>query len=110
MTLFLADLDRDACDVRKIDKLGRAAVDSNEVFIHNLEATPEQVVGDVGRGFDYLLDGLNPEQIVIGMEAAGIGRAALVWQPNTRVTGSCSANHRLQPSDSSSSCRCVGED
>lgn len=77
MTLFLADLDRDACEVRKIEKLGRAAVDSNEVFIHDLEATDSQVVGEVGRGFQHLLDGLNPERIVIAAEACGIGRAAL---------------------------------
>jgi len=77
MTLFLADLDREACDVRRIEKLGRAAVDSNEVFIHDLAATDEQVVGEVGKGFQHLLDGFNPERIVIGMEACGIGRAAL---------------------------------
>ena len=77
MTLFLAPLDRAACEVRKIDKLGRAAVDSNEVFIRDLVATDEDVVGEVGRGFQHLLDGLNPERIVIAMEAAGIGRAAL---------------------------------
>ncbi len=77
LTLFLADLDRDACEVRRIDKLGRAAVDSNEVFIRGLEASPAQVVGEVGQGFRHLLSGLNPERIVIAMEAAGIGRAAL---------------------------------
>lgn len=77
MTLFLADLDRSACEVRRIDKLGRAAIDSNEVFIRDLEATDDQVVGEVGRGFSHLLDGLNPERIVIAAEACGIGRAAL---------------------------------
>jgi acyl-CoA dehydrogenase len=77
MTLFLADLDREACEVRRIEKLGRAAVDSNEVFIRDLAATDEQVVGEVGKGFQHLLDGLNPERIVIGIEACGIGRAAL---------------------------------
>jgi acyl-CoA dehydrogenase len=77
MTLFLADLDREACEVRRIDKLGRAAVDSNEVFIRDLEASDDQVVGEVGLGFQHLLDGFNPERIVIAMEAAGIGRAAL---------------------------------
>jgi acyl-CoA dehydrogenase len=77
LTLFLADLDRSRCEVRAIEKLGRAAVDSNEVFIRDLEASPDQVVGEVGRGFRHLLDGLNPERIVIAAEAAGIGRAAL---------------------------------
>jgi acyl-CoA dehydrogenase len=77
MTLFFADLDRKHCDVRVIDKLGRASVDSNEVFIDGLEVADEDVVGEVGRGFHYLLDGLNPERIVVAMEGVGIGRAAL---------------------------------
>jgi alkylation response protein AidB-like acyl-CoA dehydrogenase len=63
--------------VREIDKLGRAAVDSNEVFIENLEVPDEDVVGTVGQGFYHLLDSLNPERIVVGIEAVGIGRAAL---------------------------------
>ncbi len=77
MTLFFTNLNRKSCRIRKIEKLGRAAVDSNEVFIENLEVADDDVVGDVGRGFYHLLDGLNPERIVIAMEAIGIGRAAL---------------------------------
>jgi alkylation response protein AidB-like acyl-CoA dehydrogenase len=77
MTLFFTDLDRRACTVRRIDKLGRAAVDSNELFIEALEVPAEDVVGEVGRGFFHLIDSLNPERIVIAMEAIGIGRAAL---------------------------------
>lgn len=76
-TLFFADLDRDYCDVRRIDKLGRSAVDSNEVFIKNLPVRDEDVVGEVGKGFYHLLDGLNPERIVLAAEAIGIGRCAL---------------------------------
>jgi alkylation response protein AidB-like acyl-CoA dehydrogenase len=88
MTLFFADMDRAHCDVRVIDKLGRAAVDSNEVFIDGLEVADEDVVGKVGMGFQHLLDGLNPERIVIGMEGVGIGRAAIdmaVRYANERV-------------------------
>ena len=77
MTLFFADLDRTAVTVRLIHKLGRAAVDSNEIFIENLEVPDEDVVGAVGEGFYHLLDSLNPERIVVGIEAVGIGRAAL---------------------------------
>lgn len=77
MTLFVADLNRKACDVRVIDKLGRAPVDSNEVFIDGLEVADEDVVGEVGQGFRYLVDGLNPERIVVCAESVGIGRAAL---------------------------------
>lgn len=88
MTLFYADLDRKHCEVRVIDKLGRAPVDSNEVFIDGLEVPEENVVGEVGKGFYYLLDGLNPERVVVGMEALGIGHAALnlaVKYANERV-------------------------
>ena len=77
LTLFFTDLDRHYCDIRRIDKLGRAAVDSNEVFLNNLPATDDQIVGELGNGFQYLLDGFNPERIVLAAEAIGIGRAAL---------------------------------
>lgn len=77
LTLFFTRLDRDRCTIRKIDKLGRAAVDSNEVFIDGLEASDAEVVGTVGRGFYHLLDGLNPERIVIALEAVGIGQWAV---------------------------------
>jgi acyl-CoA dehydrogenase len=79
LTLLFAPLDRNTCTVRKIDKLGRAAVDSNEVFIDGLEVSPEDVVGEVGRGFYHLLDGLNPERIVIALEAIGIGQWAVQY-------------------------------
>ncbi|MEU2441848.1 acyl-CoA dehydrogenase family protein [Streptomyces sp. NPDC038707] len=77
MTLFFTDLNRERITVREIDKLGRAAIDSNELFIDNLEVRDDEVVGEVGQGFRYLIDGLNPERIVVGMEGIGLGRAAL---------------------------------
>jgi acyl-CoA dehydrogenase len=77
MTLFLADLDPKYVTIREIDKLGRHAVDSNEVFYDDLPVDARDVVGEVGRGFYHLLDGLNPERILIAGEALGTGRAAL---------------------------------
>ena len=77
MTLFLADLDRRHCEIREIPKLGRNAVNSNEVFIEELPVSRDDVVGEVGQGFRCLLDGLNPERIVIAAEAVGIGRRAV---------------------------------
>ena len=79
LTLFFTDFDRSKCTVRKIDKLGRAAVDSNEVFIDGLEVPDEDVVGEVGRGFYHLLDGLNPERVVNGLEAIGMGQWAVEY-------------------------------
>jgi alkylation response protein AidB-like acyl-CoA dehydrogenase len=77
MTLFFTPFDRARITVREIEKLGRAAVDSNEIFIDGLEIAAGDVVGEVGRGFYHLLDSLNPERIMTAIEAVGIGRAAL---------------------------------
>jgi acyl-CoA dehydrogenase len=77
MTLFLTDLDRDRVDIRPIPKMGRNAVSSNELFIDNLEVPVEDRVGEEGKGFSYILDGLNPERMLIAAEALGIGRVAL---------------------------------
>ena len=77
MTLFLTDLDRSRVDVRPIRKMGRNAVGSNELFIDNLEVPVEDRIGDEGRGFQYILDGLNPERMLIAAEALGVGRVAL---------------------------------
>ena len=77
MTLFLTDLDRDHVDIRPINKMGRNAVSSNEVFIDDLMVPVADRVGEEGMGFTYLLDGLNPERMLIAAEALGIGRVAL---------------------------------
>ena len=77
LTLFFTEFDRRRITVQVIDKLGRAAVDSNEIYIDGLEVPTENVVGEVGSGFYHLLDSLNPERIMTGIEAVGIGRAAL---------------------------------
>ncbi len=77
MTLFLTDLDRDHVDIRPIKKMGRNAVSSNEVFIDDLMVPVEHRVGEEGKGFKYILDGLNPERMLIAAEALGIGRVAL---------------------------------
>ncbi|MGY4743753.1 acyl-CoA dehydrogenase family protein [Streptomyces sp. ATMOS53] len=77
MTLFLTDLDRDRVDIRPIPKMGRNAVTSNELFIDELRVPVEDRVGEEGEGFRHLLDGLNPERMLIAAEALGIGRVAL---------------------------------
>src|SRR5246500_5325198 len=77
MTLFLTDLDRNHVDIRPIRKMGRNAVLSNELFIDDLEVPVEDRVGGGGRGFRYILDGLNPERMLIAAEALGLGRVAL---------------------------------
>ena len=77
LSLFYTDLDRSKVAVRLIEKMGRKAVDSNELFIDGLEIPAEDRIGEEGQGFKYILHGMNPERILIGSEAIGIGRAAL---------------------------------
>lgn len=77
LSLFYTDLDRSKVAVRLIEKMGRKAVDSNELFIDGLEIPVEDRIGEEGQGFKYILHGMNPERVLIGSEAIGIGRAAL---------------------------------
>lgn len=77
LTLFYTDLDRSRIDVREIAKMGRSAVDSNELFIDDLAVPVADRIGEDGQGFRILLHGLNPERILIAAEAVGIARAAL---------------------------------
>lgn len=77
MTLLLADLRRPEVDIVPIDKAGRNAVVSCEVAYDDLPVDVADRVGEEGHGFRYLLDGLNPERILIAAEALGTGRAAL---------------------------------
>ncbi|MGD2134414.1 MAG: acyl-CoA dehydrogenase family protein [Maricaulaceae bacterium] len=77
LSLFYADLDRSKVEVREIEKMGRKAVDSNALFIDGLKIPASDLIGEEGKGFSYLLHGLNPERILVGAEAIGIGRVAL---------------------------------
>ena len=77
LSLFYTDLDRRYIDVREIPKMGRSAVDSNELFIDALPVPVADRIGEEGKGFEYILHGMNPERILIGAEGIGLGRGAL---------------------------------
>ena len=77
LSLFYTDFDRSKITATVIPKMGRKAVESNSVFIDNLEVPAGDLIGEEGRGFYYLLDGLNPERVLFAAEAVGLGRAAL---------------------------------
>jgi len=77
LSLFYTDLDGRFVDVREIPKMGRSAVDSNELFIDALPVPVADRIGEEGKGFQYILHGMNPERILIGAEGIGLGRAAL---------------------------------
>jgi alkylation response protein AidB-like acyl-CoA dehydrogenase len=77
MTIFYTDLDKTKIEVRRIPKMGRNAVDSNATFIDDYFVPEEDRIGEEGKGFNYLLHSLNPERILVGIEAVGLGRGAL---------------------------------
>jgi acyl-CoA dehydrogenase len=77
LSLFYTDLDRKFVEVREIEKMGRKCVDSNQVFIDGLEVPVEDRIGEEGRGFEYILHGMNPERILIAAEGIGLGKVAL---------------------------------
>ena len=77
ITIFYADLDRSKIEVRRIPKMGRKAVDSNAIFIDGLFIPDADRIGEEGKGFAYILDSLNPERVLVGVEAIGIGQDAL---------------------------------
>jgi acyl-CoA dehydrogenase len=77
LSLFYTTLDRKYVEIREIEKHGRAAVDSNQTFYDGLPVPVEDRIGEEGKGFRYLLDGLNPERILVAAEAIGVGQRAL---------------------------------
>ena len=88
ITMFYTDFNREYCEAKVIEKMGRKAVDSNATFYDNLPVPVEDRVGEEGKGFYYILDGLNPERILVASESVGLGRAALrkaVAYANERV-------------------------
>jgi acyl-CoA dehydrogenase len=88
LSLFYTDMDRSKVEVREIPKMGRHAVNSNQVFFDGLVVPIEHRIGEEGRGFRYILDSLNPERILNAAEVVGMGRRALekaVKYANERV-------------------------
>jgi len=77
LSLFYTNLDRNSIEVRMIPKMGRAAVDSNALFIDDLVVPVSDRIGEEGAGWKYLLHGLNPERILIAAESVGLGQLAL---------------------------------
>lgn len=77
LSLFYTKFDRERIRAREIEKMGRKCVDSNELFFDDFQIPEEDLIGEEGRGFEYILQGMNPERILIAAEAVGLGMAAL---------------------------------
>jgi len=79
LSLFLTEFDKnlDTVDVQELDKAGRWASDSNQVWYENFRIPEDDLIGEEGKGFKYLLSFANSERILIASAAAGIGLAAV---------------------------------
>jgi len=71
MSIFLVDTKSKGLDVRPIRNMVNH--ETNSVFIDNLEIPAENLIGEEGKGFRYILDGLNAERILIAAECIGDG-------------------------------------
>ena len=74
MSIFLVDLKQsvgNGLTVRPI--LNMVNHETNELFFDNLEIPAENLIGEEGRGFKYILDGLNAERTLIAAECIGDG-------------------------------------
>ncbi len=88
ISLFYSNYDRNRIEVREIEKMGRKCVDSNQIFIDDLDIPVEDRIGEEGKGFRYVLSTLNPERVILGGQAVGLGKCALdkaVKYANERV-------------------------
>lgn len=75
LSLFLVDLGKaigHGLTVRPIPNMVNH--ETNELFFDNLMLPPESLIGEAGKGFQYLLDGLNAERTLIAAECIGDGR------------------------------------
>jgi len=77
LSLFYTHFDRSRIRVQEIEKMGRKCVDSNELFFDDFEIPEADLIGEEGRGFEYILHGMNPERVLIAAEAVGLGMLAI---------------------------------
>lgn len=77
LSLFFTDFNRNRIEAKPIPKMGRRAVECNTLFIDTLDVPKEDLIGEEGAGFKYLLQGLNPERVLFAVESIGLGFSAL---------------------------------
>ncbi|MBU6319887.1 MAG: acyl-CoA/acyl-ACP dehydrogenase [Alphaproteobacteria bacterium] len=77
LSLFYTDMDRTRIEAKPIPKMGRKAVECNMLYFDGVEIPKEDLIGEEGHGFKYLMQGLNPERVLFAVEAIGLGFCAL---------------------------------
>lgn len=77
LTLFYTPLDREKVAVTEIKKMGRAGVDTNQLYFDGWRVPVADRIGEEGQGFKMIMHGMNAERILVAAEALGLGYAAL---------------------------------
>jgi acyl-CoA dehydrogenase len=77
LSLFYTDMDRTRIEAKPIPKMGRKAIECNMLYFDGVEIPKEDLIGEEGHGFKYLMQGLNPERVLFAVEAIGLGFCAL---------------------------------
>ena len=78
LSVFIVDLKKSlghGVEIRPIDAMINHG--ATEVFFDQLRVPVENLIGEEGKGFKYILDGMNAERILVGTEAVGDGRWCL---------------------------------
>jgi acyl-CoA dehydrogenase len=77
LSLFYTDMDRTRIEAKPIPKMGRKAIECNMLYFDGVEIPKEDLIGEEGHGFKYLMQGLNPERVLFAVEAIGLWFCAL---------------------------------
>jgi acyl-CoA dehydrogenase len=72
LSVFLLDLSTPGIEIRPSETM--INYDTNEVFFRNARVPAENLIGEEGKGFRYILDGMNVERILVASESIGDGR------------------------------------
>jgi acyl-CoA dehydrogenase len=82
ISMFLVDVEdvkrQDSFEMKSIPKTATGAVHSYELWFEGARVPAENLIGEEGRGFYQVLDGLNEERLVIAAECIGLGEAAIM--------------------------------
>lgn len=79
MSIFLVDRDTPGVSASKLDKLGWRASDTGEIAFDNVEISEENLMGEEGRGFGYLMQHLSLERLIMGINAHARAEYALEY-------------------------------
>ena len=77
ISLFLVDNTTPGMQLRKLDTLGRRSIGTYEIFFDNVRIPKDRLVGEINRGWNYMLSGLQLERIMTTAGYCGAAQATV---------------------------------